>query len=334
MLAAYHETTGGLDVLRHGQVDDPGPLGAHDVLVRVRATSIDRVDVYWREGSHGMRIRQVPHIGGRDVAGVVEAVGSAVTTVRPGDAVIGSGWRTHAELAVTTETLTLPKPASLGWTAAGVIPTAGRSAHAALFDQARLQPGETVLVTAAASGVGSFGVMLAKARGCRVVATARPHPDVDKLAGALAIGADVALDSSRPDLAAAVLDATYGAGVDVVLDHVGTPLWPAVFEVLRPWGRYVTTGVTAGHRVELHLGQVFVKGLSIMGVGRPTDEQIRATLADLVAQCGDGRVTPPVHVALALSRVAEAHDLLERSAFFGKVALVPDAFAGTGAGTT
>ena len=108
-------------------------------------------------------------------------------------------------------------------------------------------------------------------------------------------------------------------GVDVVLEHVGTPVWKACFESLKPGGRLVTCGVTAGHRVELHLGRVFSRGLSIMGVGRGTPEDMRAFLK-VVAQ---GRVRGVIHQAFALEQAAEAHQIMEASSFFGRFVLNP-----------
>jgi NADPH:quinone reductase-like Zn-dependent oxidoreductase len=323
MRAAYHSTSGAIDVLRYGEVSDPRPLRDDEVLIRVRASSLDRVDVYYREGSHGMSIGEQPHIGGRDIAGEVAAVGAGVRTVTVGDAVVASGARAHAELAIAPALLTLPIPANCSYEQAAAIPTAGRSAFQALVERVHIAEGETVLVTAAGSGVGSFGVQIARASGCTVIATAgvRPHSTVDKLLAARELGAAVALDSRRDDLAEAVLAATGGAGVDVVLDHVGTPLWKAVMRTLRPWGRYVTTGVTAGHRVELHLGQVFVKGLTITGVGRPTDAQIRRTLEGLLSLVASGDVVPRVAATFPLARIADAHTLMETDEFFGKIVL-------------
>lgn len=325
MRAAFHTTTGDVDVLRYGDVDDPPPPAAGEVLIRVAASSLDRVDLYWREGSHGMVIRQQPHIGGRDIAGVVAAVGDGVRDVAVGDRVVASGARTHAELALAPAVLTFPLPDGVTFEQAAAVPTAGRSAHQALVERVGLQRGERVLVTAAGSGVGSFGIQIAQALGADVLASAtvRPGATVDKLAAARAAGARDAFDSARPDLADAVLAATDGRGVDVVLDHVGTPLWDQVFRCLAPWGRYVTTGVTGGHRVPLHLGQVFVKGITVTGVGRPSDAQIRATLTDLLAMVADGRVRPPIAAVLPLARIAEAHALLDSNDLFGKVVLVP-----------
>jgi NADPH:quinone reductase-like Zn-dependent oxidoreductase len=323
MRAAYHSTSGGIDVLRYGVVDDPRPLHPDEVLIGVRASSLDRVDIYFREGSHGMTRRDDPHIGGRDIAGEVVAVGAAVQNIAPGDAVVASGVRAHAELAIAPATLTLPLPANCSFEQAAAIPTAGRSAYQALVERVHIAEGETVLVTAAGSGVGSFGVQIARASGCTVIATAsvRPGATTDKLAAARALGAVTALDSRREDLADAVLEATDGRGVDVVLDHVGTPLWKSVMRTLRPWGRYVTTGVTAGHRVDLHLGQVFVKGLTITGVGRPTDAQIRRTLEGLLSLVASGDVVPAIAATIPLAQIADAHRLMETDDFFGKIVL-------------
>ncbi|MEO5840724.1 MAG: zinc-binding dehydrogenase, partial [Acidimicrobiales bacterium] len=323
MHAAHHSTTGGLDVLRYGEVDDPPPPGPAEVLIRVRASSLDRVDLYFREGSHGMTIREQPYIGGRDIAGDVIAVGNEVANVHVGQAVVASGARAHAELALAPAELTLALPPNCSYERAAAIPTAGRSAYQALVERVHIAEGETVLVTAAGSGVGSFGVQIARASGCTVIATTsvRAGANVDKLACAREIGASIALDSRRDDLYGAVIDATNGQGVDVVLDHVGTPLWDSVIRTLRPWGRYVTTGVTGGHRVDLHLGQVFVKGLTITGVGRPSNAQIRRTLEGLLSLVASGDVEPRIAATFALSQIGDAHALMASDDFFGKIVL-------------
>lgn len=306
-------------MLQVGEVDDPPAPGPSEVRIRVRATSLDRVDIYWREGSHGMVIRQQPHIGGRDIAGTIESVGDDVRDLSVGDEVVASGWRTHAELALAPALLTFPKPESCSFAEAAAIPTAGRSAAAGLLERARIQQGETVLVTAAGSGVGSFGVQIAKAHGCTVIATAAPN----KLGRALDLGAAAAIDHYQPDLVDAIYAATGGRGVDVVLDHVGTPLWEALFRVLAPNGRYVTTGVTGGHRVPLHLGQVFVRGITITGVGRPAEAEIHETMKNLLRLVETGAVRPIVSEVIAFNDIARAHELMERSQFFGKIVLVP-----------
>ena len=301
-----------------GELPNPEP-GPGDVLVRVMATSMDRVDVYWREGSHGMKLRWPQHVGGRDIAGVVEAVGEQVETVAVGDRVVASGERTHATLALAPAELVCPLPEGISFEAGGATPTAGRSAHQALIEKAQIQSGETVLVMAAGSGVGSFGIQIARATGCRVIATAGT---AEKRAQAVALGAELAIDHYTDDIVAAVREATDGRGVEVVLDHVGTPVFAAAVRSLAPEGRFVTCGVTAGHIGELHLGQLFVKGITLMGVGRPGNQRIAATMRGLLAMINQGQVTPVIAAMFPLEEIAEAHRLMESSDFFGKIVLV------------
>lgn len=316
---AYHESQGGLEVLRVGELPDPEP-GPHEVLIQVKATSMDRVDVYWREGSHGMKLRWPQHVGGRDIAGVVESVGAQVTAVAAGDRVVASGERTHATLALAPEELVFPLPEGISFEAGGATPTAGRSAHQALIEKARIQSGETVLVMAAGSGVGSFGIQIARAMGCRVIATAG---SAGKRVQAIELGAELAIGHYNDDIVTAVREATDGKGVDVVLDHVGTPVFAAAVRSLAPEGRFVTCGVTAGHMGELHLGQLFVKGITLMGVGRPDNQRIAATMRGLLAMIGAGQVTPVIGAVFGLDEIAQAHQLMESSDFFGKIVLVP-----------
>jgi len=286
----------------------------------MRASSLDRVDLYWREGSHGMKLRWPQHVGGRDVAGVVVEVGDSVGHVAVGDRVVASSERTHAELVLAPGSLTLALPEDVSFEAAGASPTAGRSAYAALVDKAKVTSTDTVLVIAAGSGVGSFGMQIALGTGCRVIATAGSS---EKRQRALGMGADVVLDHYRDDLSQAVLAATDGRGVDVVLDHAGAPVFAACVDAMAPGGRFVSCGVTAGHRADIHLGKLFVKGLSLMGVGRPNDEEMRAHLSGLFEMIADRRVAPQIQATYSLDDIASAHDMLAGRDCFGKVVLTP-----------
>ena len=320
MRAAWHESTGGTDVLKVGELDDPPAPDRDEVRIRVEATSLDRVDLYWREGSHGMRLRWPQHVGGRDLAGTIDAVGADVAGLSVGQRVISSGERTHAELALAPAALTLPLPDHVDIAAAGATPTSGRSAWAGLMDKARIQPGETVLVMAAGSGVGSFGIQIAAAAGCTVITSAGTEA---KRRQAIGLGAVAAVDHRADDLADQVRDATDGRGVDVVLDHIGEPVFPALMRSLAPEGRFVTCGVTAGHRTNLHLGALFTQGHQLMGVGRPDDATIRGHLTDLLEAIGRGDVTPQIAAEYALDDIAKAHDTLAGPDCFGKVVLRP-----------
>jgi NADPH2:quinone reductase len=324
MRAAFHDEQGGVAVLRFGEQPN-AVAGPDEALVRMRATSLDRVDLYFRAGANGMRIDRIPGawIGGRDVAGTIEALGERAAARYPelqvGQQVVGVAVRSaHAELVAVPAELVFALPAGCSWEQAAAIPTAGRTAYDGLLNRGRLAADETALVIAGSSGVGSFGIQIARAVGARVITTVGAGW---KAEAATALGADGVIDHYAEDVATRVRELTGGAGVDVALDPVGAATFTAAMKSLRTEGRYVTTGVTAGHRAELHLGRVFERGLTVTGVGRPTNDRIREVLLGLLAMVADGRVKPAVHAVLPLEQVAAAHELLESSAVFGKVVL-------------
>ena len=314
MKAVYVEQTGPPEVLIYGDLPAPRP-GPNDVLIRVAATSLNRLDIFMREGSHGTRITP-PQVLGRDIAGEVAEFGSEVQGFEVGDRVVASGTGSYAEYAVAPAERTFHLTENCSYDEAGALPTAGLTAYQMLINRARVRPGETVLVMAAGSGVSSFAVQIAKAVGARVIATAGND---DKLGQARQIGAEAVINHYTEDVSARVRDLTGGEGVDVIIEHVGAAVWSACFRSLAVNGRLVTCGVTAGHRVDLHLGQVFTRALSIMGVGRgsPGDMRELLRLVDL------GRVRSIIHQRFPLQEAAVAHLLLESSAFFGKVVLNP-----------
>ena len=314
MKAVYVDHTGPPEVLRYGDLPAPRP-GPNDVLIRVAATSLNRLDVFMREGSHGTRITP-PEVLGRDIAGDVAELGAEVQGFTVGDRVVASGAGSYAEYALAPAARTFHLTAACSFDEAGALPTAGLTAYQMLVNRARVRPGETVLVMAAGSGVSSFAVQIATAVGARVIATAGSD---DKLRQAQQIGADAVINHYTEDVAARVRDLTGGDGVDVIIEHVGAAVWPACFRSLAVNGRLVTCGVTAGHRVDLHLGQVFTRALNIMGVGRgsPADMRELLRLVDL------GRVRSIIHQRFPLQEAAAAHALLESSAFFGKLVLNP-----------
>lgn len=324
MRAAFHTEQGGLEVLQFGEQPDV-VAGPDEALVRMKATSLDRVDLYFRAGANGMRIDRSPGpwIGGRDVAGTVEALGDRAAArypqLRVGQPVVGVAVRSaHAELVAVPAELVFAMPPGCSWEQAAAIPTAGRTAYDGLLNRGRLAANETALVIAASSGVGSFGIQIAHATGARVITTVGAGWKADAARG---LGADGVIDHYTEDVATRVRELTVGAGVDVVLDPVGAATFTAAMKSLRAEGRYVTTGVTAGHRAELHLGRIFERGLTVTGVGRPSNERIREVMLGLLSLVADGRVTPAVHAVLPLEQIAEAHALLESSAVFGKVVL-------------
>ncbi|HXH11438.1 MAG TPA: zinc-binding dehydrogenase [Alphaproteobacteria bacterium] len=314
MKAVYFTEVGSPEVLIYGELPEP-PVGANDVLIRVRACSLNRLDVFTREGSHGTRFTP-PHVLGGDFAGEVVHVGAGVEGLQPGDRVIANGRGGYAEFAVARAERVYSLPERCTFDEGATLPVAGLTAWQMVMNRARVQPGETVLITAAGSGVSTFAIQLCHTLGARVIATAGSE---DKLEKARALGAEAGIHHRQEDILEGVRAFTTGEGVDVVLEHIGTPVWKACFESLKPGGRFVTCGVTAGHRVELHLGRVFSRGLTIMGVGRGTPDDMRAFLK-VVAQ---GKVRGIVHRTFPLAQAAEAHRVMEASSFFGKLVLNP-----------
>ena len=316
MKAVYLTETGTPDVLTYGDLPEPVP-GPNDVLIRVRACSLNRLDVFTREGSHGTRITP-PHVLGGDLAGEVVSLGAGAGMGgwRVGDQVIANGRGGYADLALAPGDRVYRLPKRCTFDEGATLPVAGLTAWQMVMNRAAVRPGESVLVMAAGSGVSTFAIQLCRTLGARVITTAGSD---EKRQKALALGAEEAVDYTRDDILERVRAFTDGEGVDVVLEHVGTPVWKACFESLKPGGRFVTCGVTAGHRVELHLGRVFSRGLTIMGVGRGTPDDMRAFLKVV----GQGNVRGIVHQTFPLEAAAEAHRVMEASSFFGKLVLNP-----------
>jgi NADPH:quinone reductase len=318
MLASTVVTPGPPEVLRIGQVLRPDP-GPDDVLVRVRAASLDRVDTYIRAGTHGMAPAG-PVVTGRDLAGTVEAVGARVTGFAPGDDVLALGTGAHAEYALAPAGWTFPKPTGWSFEQAASLPTAGRTAFDAVVNLAAVGPGDRVLVVAAGGAVGSFALQYARHLGATVFATAG---SADKRTTALRHGATAAFDHYAGSLVEDVRSATDGAGVDVIVESVGGTLWSDLLSVLAPWGRIVTCGVTASARSEVHLGRLMVQGWTIRGVGRPDRPTVAAHVRgalDLSLAAGE---PPIVSDVFPLRDAVAAHRHLESSAFFGRVVLRP-----------
>lgn len=314
MKAVYVQQTGPPEVLQYGDLPEPTP-SPNDVLIRVHATSLNRLDIFMREGSHGTRITP-PEVLGRDMAGQVVAVGSEVQGFKSGDRVVASGAGAYAEYAVALAERTFLLPAGLTYDDASALPTAGLTAYQMLINRACVRPGEDVLIMAAGSGVSSFAVQIAKAVGARVIATAGSE---DKLQKARQIGADEVINHYTEDIAQRVLELTDGQGVEVVIEHVGAAVWKACFRSLKVQGRLVTCGVTAGHRVDLHLGLVFSRALQIMGTGRGTPDHMR----ELLRLISLGRVHSVIDRRFTLQEAVAAHHLMEKSDFFGKLVLNP-----------
>jgi len=247
-----------------------------------------------------------------------------VRTLEVGDRVMGIlGGGGYAERVALHERLCLRVPPGMGWAEAAATPEAFLTAYDALFHQGRLAVGDTLLLHAAGSGVGTAAAQLARAAGAQVIALSR---SADKRLRLEQLGLDRVLDPARADLLDAVRDAG-GGGVDLVLDQLGASAWTLGVEALRPRGRMVIIGLLGGARPAVDLTTLMLKRLTVVGSvlrSRPLEEKVA-----LVQEFGQrvlpllaaGRLRPVIDRSLDWERAAEAHARMERNENFGKIVL-------------
>jgi NADPH:quinone reductase len=325
MRAVVISRPGGPDVLELRDVPRPDP-GDREIRVRVHSTAVNRADLLQRAGAYPAPAGSPADIPGLEYAGVVDEVGALVTRWRAGDRVMGLvGGGSYAEYVVTHEQEAGAVPASLSFEQAAAVPEAFITAHDALFTQMRLSDGETVLIHAVGSGVGTAALQLAKAAGARVIGTQR---SAWKLARAVELGLDVGVESGGSiDWPAAVLEATAGEGVHGVLDLVGGAFLPLNVHVLRERGRILLVGLVAGSTAELDLRRVLQKRASIIGTvlrARRLAEKIDVAArfaAAVLPLLEAGTVRPVIDQVLPLAEAARAHDLVAANRNFGKIVL-------------
>ncbi len=316
---------GGPEVLRYEDAPEPSP-GPGEVLVRLRAASLNRLDVWMRKGLPSV---PKPHILGADGAGHVAAFGEHVEGLHEGDAVvINPGIEqngrilvvgehtdgTHAELVVVPAASVYPLPESLSFEEAAAFPLVFETAYRMLVTKARLLPDEWVLVWGIGSGVATAALEIAKALGARVIVTSSAE---DKLERARTLGADAALNHSTGDIVASVKEVTGGEGVGVVVEHVGEATWQRSLQVARHGGRITVCGATSGPNPPAALHRMWWRELTIYGSTMGTREDFEAALA-LVAS---GRARPIVDSVFPLAEARAAHERMEAGAQFGKLVL-------------
>ncbi len=333
---------GGLDALTWAEVADP-KAGPGEVLVEVRACGVNHLDLWVRRGVTGHRF-PLPIIPGCDVAGVIAEVGAGVTGLDSGRKVLvapGFGCGTcqacslgndhlcrdygilgetrdggYAPLVVVPARCVLDLPERLSFEEGAAFPLSFLTAWHMLVARAEVQPGETVLVHAAGSGVGSAAVQIARLLGARVLATAG---SAAKLERAGELGAAETINYRETDFADEVSRLTGKRGVDVVIEHVGQATWDGSVRSLAKGGRLVTCGATTGPVGELHLPRLFFKSLSILGSTMGS----RGELHRIVQLVGEGKLSPVLDRVLPLTQAREAHRALEDREAFGKIVLQP-----------
>ena len=323
MQAITVSAPGGPEVLRLTTVPDPTPT-AEQILVRVRATALNRADVMQRMGQYPSPPGE-SDILGLELAGEVEAVGVAVKDIAPGDRVfglVGSGG--YAEKAVIDARMAMPIPAGWSFAQAAAVPEVFFTAQETLFTLGGLQEGETVLIHAAASGVGTAGIQMARETGARVLVTAG---SADKIQRCVELGASAGCNYKEQDFAEWVKEVTNGQGVDVIEDFIGAAYWERNLRSLKTGGRLVLVGLMGGVKIEANLGLLMTKRLQVFGSvlrSRPLADKIAITqrfrtkwLPLLVA----GRIKPIIDRIFPFAQVADAHRYMEENRNFGKIIL-------------
>src|SRR5262245_31906134 len=342
MRAVYLERFGGPDVLTFGDRPAPSPK-AGEALIKVRACGINHLDLWVRAGLKGLE-PEMPHILGNEVVGEIAELGAGITHLTVGAKTLVNPTLScghcaacangddnlcrsydvlgrkrnggYAEFVSVPAANCLPFPENLSWEQAAAVPLVFLTAWHMLVTRARVRAGEDVLVIGAGSGVGSAAIQIARLHGARVIATAGTGA---KLERASALGAQDVINHATEDVAARARALTGKKGVDVVIEHVGGPVFEAAVSALARDGRLVTCGDTIGNRVTLDLDLLFGRHLTLLGswMGR------RASLHEVLKHVARGTLKPVVDSVLPLAEARRAHERLEARDVFGKLVLVP-----------
>ncbi|MEV6889479.1 zinc-binding dehydrogenase [Kribbella sp. NPDC051137] len=307
------------DVLSLDDVDVPRP-GAGEVLLKVEAVAVTYGDIMKRSGAFGQEV-QLPAGLGLEIAGTVAELGPEIAGLSVGSRVLAWVESGYAEYAVAPAAAVVPLPDGVDLRSAAVLPVKGVTAYQTLRRAGRLRPGESVLVHAAAGGVGSLAVQLARLLGAETVIGTASSPL--KLDFVRALGA-IAIDYTVGDWPEQVLKATGGRGVDLVLDSVGGGIARRSFHCLAPFGRLVTFGAAGGtpvavDAVSLMLQNQSVTGYSLNVPSRPANTDIR----DLLDHLGAGRLEATIDLTLPLVSAPDAHRTISQRRTLGSVLLLP-----------
>jgi NADPH:quinone reductase-like Zn-dependent oxidoreductase len=329
---------GGPEVLNYEDAPDP-QLRKDQVLVRVRACSLNHLDLWVRKGLPGVKL---PHILGSDISGEVAEIGEYVTGFRPGQRVLLSPMHYcghcvncvaglqnqcseftvlgnavdggNCELIAVHARNVISIPDSLDFDQAASVPLVFVTAWHMLVGRAQIRPGQTVLVLGASSGVGIAAIQIAKLFHCRVITTAG---DDTKLEKGLKLGADYGINHYQQKISEEVRTITNKEGVDIVIEHVGAATWNESVRCLKNGGTLVTCGATTGPNVALNLQHLFARQLTLLGSYMGTMAELHEVLAHIFA----GRLKPVLDRTFPLGDIRSAHEYLENSRMFGKIVI-------------
>jgi len=332
---------GSPDVLEFDDIEDP-IINSNEVLVRVKACSINHLDLWIRSGKTGYSNLKLPHVLGCDISGIIED-SSNTSGISDGDEVIVSpgiscgrcnhclqgndnfcreysiigGWAKkggYAEFASVPLSNIIPKPKNLSFEESASLPLTFLTAWNMLVKRAQIKNGETVLIVGGSSGVGSAAIQIAKLFNCYVFATAGTEEKLNKMKD---LGADFVINHNDDDFGEIVRNNTDRTGADVVFEHVGAITWPKSIDSLTHGGRLITCGTTTGSETDFDIRLLYRRQLSLMGsfMGSKGD------LLHLLKFVNLGQLKPVIDSVFPLKDANKAHELIENRQHFGKVIL-------------
>jgi NADPH:quinone reductase-like Zn-dependent oxidoreductase len=341
MKAVVFDQHGGPEVLQLRDVPDP-TIGPGQVLIEVKATSINHIDIFLRRGMPGIKV-PMPKIVGSDAAGIIREVGPGVSgltsgqrvTINPGIScghcefcAAGFGSQcvsysmvgesrdgAYAQLISVPAHIVLPIPDTLPFEDAAAAPLVFLTAWSMMVGKGNMRPGEDVLILGAGAGVGTAAIQIAKMAGCRVFVTASSD---EKLRRAKDLGADYLINYSTNEFDKSIRDLTNRRGVDVVVDYVGADTWVRSLRSARLGGRVLTCGATTGFAPQTDLRQIFFRQVQVIGSTMGSQREF----LDVMKCVFRGQLKPVIDRVLPLSEARKGHELIEQRAVFGKIVLV------------
>ncbi|GAC1394565.1 MAG: NADPH:quinone oxidoreductase family protein [Ktedonobacteraceae bacterium] len=322
MKAIRINKTGGPEVMCLEEIEKPTPK-AGEVLIKIAAAGINYADLSQRQGMYLTRTH-TPMTMGFEVAGTIEALGSGVTSPKVGSRVIALTGGGYAEYTTAPANTIIPIPENLSFESAAAFPVQGITAYQLLRESTRLQAGESVLVHAAAGGVGTLAIQLAKLMGAKtIIGTASSDK---KLELVRRLGADVAINYKEANWAEQVKEATHDKGPDIILEMVGGEIAEKSLQILAPFGRMVVYGAASGQMVQFSGIQLMYKNQSVVGywltawMSRP--DKTAEAAKDLMQYLASGKLHIIVGHTFPLKEAAEAHKAIAERKTTGKVVLV------------
>ncbi|MBO0992718.1 zinc-binding dehydrogenase [Lederbergia sp. NSJ-179] len=328
MKAALITENGSLDKVVIGEHPKP-EVGADDVIVKVKAVSLNHLDIFVRRGMPGQRKKPpFPHISGGDVAGFIDTIGENVEGLQVGDRVLidpkiaGYGALGEdlqgglAEFVKVPAVNIIPLPENISFEDAAALPIAYGTAWKMLINRGELKANETVLILGASGGVGNALVQIAKIAGANIIAAAGSEEKLEKLKE---LGADHVINYNEEDFSRKTWQITKKQGADVVVDYTGEATWPKSILATKKRGRILTCGATTGFNAVTDLRYVWKREISIIG----STSWERRDLEILLELVESGKLKPIIDRILPLEEAREAHRLMEEREIFGKLILQP-----------